>query len=130
MTRSGWPRQIPDRGSGSVLVVGGTAAVLTVLVAVLVVVSALLAAHTARDAADLAALAGAQESVLGASSAEACQVASDVARANDARLTGCDVGPGSVITVDAESEVRLPLAAISPPAMRGRAKAGPAPDGS
>ena len=76
------------------------------------------------------ALAGAQESVLGASSAEACQVASDVARANDARLTGCDVGPGSVITVDAESEVRLPLAAISPPAMRGRAKAGPAPDGS
>ncbi|QFQ29428.2 hypothetical protein EEW87_002425 [Janibacter melonis] len=116
-----------ERGSGSVLVLGVVAAVLVVLTATLVLSGALSAAHRSRGAADLSALAAAGEAVDGASPAAACGVAEDLARANGARLRSCVVGPDGVADVDVVVAVPVHVAGITPRAMPGRARAGPAP---
>lgn len=110
------------------LVLAATGAVLSVLVAALAVAGALRAAHSARDAADLAALGAAQESVLGASPARACKVAAVIATRNGARLTACTVTGASVVTVATEAAVPLRLSGLSPSVLGGRARAGPTLD--
>lgn len=117
-----------DDGSGTVLVLAVAGAVLTTLVTALAVTGALRAAHQARGSADLAALAAAQESSLGAPPAYACAVAAEIAERNGGRITGCAVSSGSVVTVDTAVSVPLRLGGLTPE-MGGRARAGPAPEG-
>lgn len=114
-----------DDGSGTVLALGAIGALLTTLVTALLVAGALRAAHQARGAADLAALAAAQESSLGSTPGHACAVGAEIAHRNGARLLRCSVGAGSVVTVDAAVAVPLRLGLV--PEMTGRARAGPAP---
>lgn len=116
-----------DDGSGSVLALGALGVVLSALVTSLVVSGALRAAHQARGAADLAALAAAQESSVGATPTHACAIARHLAERNSARLVSCSVASGSVVTVD--TAVPLPFRPEGfVPEMTGRARAGPAPD--
>jgi secretion/DNA translocation related TadE-like protein len=117
-----------DDGSGAVLVLAATGAVLSVLVAALAVAGALRAAHSARGAADLAALGAAQESVLGAPPPRACEVAAVIATRNGARLTACTVTGAAVVTVETEAAVPLRLSGLSPSVLGGRARAGPVID--
>lgn len=115
-----------DGGSGTVTAVAVVAALLTTLAMSLVVAGAICAAHVARGAADLAALAGAQEAVAGSSPEAACTEARRVAGLNGAALVSCEAGPGGVVTVATEHAVRHQLPGL-PAAMAGRARAGPAP---
>lgn len=77
-----------ERGAATVL----TVAVLGLLLLVagaLAVVGAMVVAHReAQSAADLAALAGARSLADGG---DACAVAAEIAAANGARLTACDI---------------------------------------
>ncbi|MFF5296852.1 Rv3654c family TadE-like protein [Paractinoplanes globisporus] len=92
-----------DRGAASILVL----AVGLVLVAAglggAAIGNARVARHQARNAADLAALAGAMEAVYGQD--VACERAGRFAVANDAQVTSCAVD-GLEIVVRAEVEVR------------------------
>ncbi len=84
-----------ERGSATLLVLA-MAGVLLLIGAALGVVVAMVRAHrTAQSAADLAALAGAQAVQRGS---DACGRATEIARANDARMSACSCR-GSVVTV-------------------------------
>jgi secretion/DNA translocation related TadE-like protein len=88
---------VGDRGSGSALAVGIIGAV-AVLTAVAVPASGALAARQAvAGAADAAALAAA-DTAMGVVSGDPCARAAEVAAANDAELTACEVD-GYVVTV-------------------------------
>lgn len=106
-----------DRGSATVLVLVHLT-VLLVLGAALGAVAAVVVRHrAAQAAADLAALAAATRSADGG-----CAAATDVARANGARVTECLlVGP------EAEVEVAVPPPAWPPglPELTAEARAGP-----
>lgn len=117
-----------DTGSGTVLTLGVVGAVLTALVTALSVTGALRAAHQARGAADLAALAAAHDSsVRAAAPAQACATARDIAERNGARVVGCDVTAGSVVTIETAVAVPLRLGGLVPE-MTGHARAGPDAD--
>lgn len=116
-----------DTGSGTVLTLGVVGAVVTALVTALSVTGALRAAHQARGAADLAALAAAHDSSVGAAPAQVCATARDIAERNGARVVGCDVTAGSVVTIETAVAVPLRLGGLVPE-MTGHARAGPAPD--
>lgn len=113
----------PDRGSGSVLVVGVVLALLVLTAGGLVVGSAVVASGRARTAADLAALAGAAALQRGSSSGGACAEAGRVASANGSRLMGCAVG-GFDVEVTASSGAAL-VAGVA--VARSRAGPDPAP---
>lgn len=117
-----------DRGSGSVLVVGATAAVLVLLTVLVVLGSALVAGARARTAADLSALGGAGLLMEGAPDAAACAEAADVAAANGGALLACRSGRGDEggpeLTVLVAVEPTLPAV----PTPTARARAGAVPD--
>lgn len=114
----------PDRGSGSVLVLGVVALLVVVTVGALCIASAVEAGHRARLAADLAALAGADAMRPGLTGPKArgsgCAEAAAVANANGAVLRRCSVhGP------DLEVLVAVPVRWGAGQAV-ARAVAGPA----
>ncbi|NEK60539.1 flp pilus-assembly TadE/G-like family protein [Geodermatophilus sabuli] len=123
MTR--WNRSDRERGSATVWVVALSGVLAAIGVAAVLVGSAVVARHRATGAADLAALAAAEQAVRGASGP--CAVAAEVARANGARLTGCAVDAAAVVDVAVQVAVRLgPLGVRHAPA---RARAGPVAPG-
>lgn len=71
-------------------VIGGLA---TVLVAALMLAAVLVAGQQARTAADLSALAGAGQVVVGAGRDRVCAAADGVAADNGARLESCELTP-------------------------------------
>lgn len=77
-----------ERGAAVVLVVVAFTVLLTVGTMLGFVAAVVRVHRQAQSAADLTALAGAQTLVRGG---DACQVAAQVARANDARLARCEV---------------------------------------
>lgn len=82
------------------------------------VVGTIVAHRMAQNAADLAALAAAQDNAKGV---DGCERAAEVARANRAQLVSCVVEGRSVVV---EVAVETPLAGRDP--VRARARAGPA----
>lgn len=118
--RSG--RWTQEQGSGTVYVTG----IITVVAASAVLIGGLIQAQvasgSARAAADMAALSGAQaaSSLLGG--AEPCAVAGAVAQANGARLESCTVS-GEDVTVSVAVPARvLGISRLA----RAQARAGPA----
>jgi len=110
----------PDRGAASILLL--TVGLVLVLAGLggATIGAARVARHQARNAADLAALAGATDAVFG--EVVACARAADFAVANGARLTSCTVD-GLEIVVRAEVTVR-PLPGVQRQA-GASARAGP-----
>lgn len=84
---AGRPTVSAERGSGTVLVLGGLGVVTAVTAAALQVGTAAAAAHRARAAADLSALAGA--TAVQAGWGDPCGQAQAVARRNGARVSSC-----------------------------------------
>lgn len=117
---------LPDRGSGSVLALGVIASTLTATIGALAVVSALLAAHTARSAADLAALAAAVDHREGG--AAPCAEAARIAVASGASVRSCVIDATGVSDVVTGAPIGLRLPGVGPPDASGRARAGPDPD--
>ena len=95
----------PERGSGTVLTVGGMGVVLVLTAAGLHLGAAAAAAHRARSAADLSALAAASAVQSGVD--DPCTLAAVVARRNGARLAGCDVAGGERVRVHVVTGVAL-----------------------
>lgn len=117
---SGWRRVIDDdEGVITVATAFAVAAVLALTVGVLVVGRAAVAAHTARAAADLAALAGAYALRAGE---DACATAWTIAGANRAELAACRVDGHDVV---ARTEVRLDLGWFGVRSTSAVARAGP-----
>ncbi len=113
-----------ERGSGTLLVVGLMAVVGVVAMMAMVAAVYLVAGHRAHGAADLAALSGAAAYAQGR---PPCPAAARLARANGARLTGCDqVGDDVdyVVSVTVEVPVGLRVPGL-PRSLGGRAHAGP-----
>lgn len=113
-----------ERGSGTLLVVGIMAVVGVLAVVAMVAAAYLVAGHRARGAADLAALSGAAAFAEGR---PPCPAARRVARANDARVTGCDqVGDDVDYVVSVTVAVTVPVRVPGlPRSLTGRAHAGP-----
>ena len=103
----------PERGSVSVVLIGVIGAITVLLAAVMVLAGVVRDTHRARNAADLSALAGANRLAQGESVA-----AGQLAGANDAELTGCQVS-GLDVRVTVRIPTRFGYAS-------GSARAGPA----
>lgn len=112
-----------ERGAATSLVVGAIAIVLTVSLAIGIVTGYLLATHRVRQAADLAALSGAQRLAGGESG---CSVAEATARANGARVANCtEVGDALEFAVTVEARVDVtPAIAGLPPEVSATSSAG------
>lgn len=107
-----------DRGAASVLVIGAAALVLAAAAPVVLIASLLASHRQAVRAADLAALAGAQHSLVDAG--EACAWAARVATANGAGLTRCALVDASLVV-----EVTVPTGLSRGPSVSATARAGP-----
>ena len=119
-------RRRGERGSGTVLALAATGALLILLVAGLALASAVAATHRARAGADLAALAAASAVQAGATSSQACQRAAAVSASNAARQSECAVQADGSVTVGVTAPVGLPWPG-TPSGARATARAGPAP---
>ena len=108
----------PERGSVSVVLIGVIGAITVLLAAVMVLAGVVRDTHRARNAADLSALAGANRLAQGEAVAAACTAAGQLAGANDAELTGCQVS-GLDVRVTVRIPTRFGYAS-------GSARAGPA----
>ncbi|KUL39081.1 Rv3654c family TadE-like protein [Actinoplanes awajinensis] len=106
-----------ERGAASIFVLAVGLLLVAAGMAGAMVVAARVAGHSARNAADLAALAAAQHAIEG--SGPACAAAARYAAANGARLAACQV-TGLEVVVRAEVPVTS-LAAVATAA----ARAGP-----
>lgn len=115
-----------DAGSSTVLALGIIAVMITVTVAALVVLGAVRAAHTARSAADLAALAGAVE-YQRRPGGSACVEARRVARRHEVEMVTCGISAGGEVTVTTAAPIPLRLGGVGPEHAEGRARAGPQP---
>ncbi|MCU7724153.1 flp pilus-assembly TadE/G-like family protein [Actinoplanes sp. KI2] len=103
-SRSDWERRDgPDRGAASILLLAVGLVLVMAGLGGAAIGTARVARHQARNAADLAALAGATDAVYG--EAVACPRAARFATANGAELTSCTVD-GLEIVVRAEVAVR------------------------
>lgn len=111
-----------ERGSGTVLVVGGMGVVALLTAAGLHLGGAATAAHRARAAADLAALAAA--SVVQSGMGDPCAVAEGVARRNGARLAACEEKGGERVMVRVSTAVTLSWPGV-PKVATASAMAGP-----
>lgn len=109
-----------DEGSGTVLVLAVVGLVLTLTVAVAALLQAAAARHRAQAAADLAALAAAQDLMDGR--ATPCESAQRVVRENGAELVSCD-GTGQEATVVTRVDVDGFLTHLGP--ATAKAHAGP-----
>lgn len=112
-----------ERGSASMLVVTMAAVLLLISVAAAAVVAVVVAHRSAQAAADLAALAGAQEVQGGG---DGCRVAAQVAEANGTRLLECTARPASTSVEVAVDAPRWEGPVVR---LRARARAGPALSG-
>lgn len=92
-----------------------------ILVWVLCLTSLISDAHQVRSAADLAALAGAQE--LGASESQACAIALEVAQFNGAELLDCHVR-GTVLEIAVSRSTRNRSVHRVVPTVKAMARAG------
>lgn len=117
-----------ERGSASVLAVGGIAVLGMFLGVATQLGGAVMATHRARAAADLAALAGAAAGEQGDTRAGACSRAAAVAAANGANVVSCAVGEDGSVTVTTHVTPPRGLAALARGPARGVARAGPVPD--
>jgi secretion/DNA translocation related TadE-like protein len=95
-----------ERGSVSVLVAVGVAALVVLSMGVADVARVMLAAAVAQTSADAAALAAAQALALDEREPEPAALAADYASVNGAALEGCTCEPG---TFSATVEVRMPV---------------------
>ncbi|MDO4900552.1 Rv3654c family TadE-like protein [Actinomyces sp.] len=110
-----------ERGSGTVMVLGIIAVVLSLALGATGLIQAQAAAGRARSAADLAALAGATALTSVFAPADPCATAQQVARANGAELADCTVD-GEDVTVT----VAVPTRILGIPRRAGAAaRAGP-----
>jgi secretion/DNA translocation related TadE-like protein len=99
-----------ETGSGSLLAVAVIGATIASVALGVPLLAGIGTRQSAEGAADASALAGADVAA-GSYPGSPCVVAADVARANGARLAGCEVD-GLVVTVRASTEfLGLPLAA-------------------
>lgn len=108
-----------ERGSGSVLAVGVGGAVIVTTLSTILALGALVAHQRVMNAADAAALAGA-DAASGAIAGEPCALAGRAAEANGAVVLACS-SDGAVVSVTAgTSWAGIPLSA--------RSRAGPPPE--
>ncbi|MCL2803884.1 MAG: NlpC/P60 family protein [Micrococcales bacterium] len=112
-----------EAGSGTILAAGLACVLLFAMTALSSLVGASQSRWAAQTAADLAALAAAQDLIDGATISQACGHGQAVARANQTELTNCRGAGQGRVTVEAAVTVR------SWPGGVGRAKAvaGPPP---
>jgi secretion/DNA translocation related TadE-like protein len=111
-----------DRGSATIFAAAISLVLVMAATVAVVVVAVVLASHTARSAADLAALAAATAEVGGS---DACAAARVNARANGAEVTSCQVaGETSSFVVAVTLTVRTGLRAPLPEQVGGEAHAG------
>ncbi|MGY1635690.1 Rv3654c family TadE-like protein [Geodermatophilus sp. SYSU D00742] len=115
----GGSRLTGERGSATVWVVALAGVLAAIGVAAVLVGVAVVGRHRASAAADLAALAAAEQAVRGR--ADVCGVAARVAEANGARLTGCGVDGAAVVEVAVVVPVRLGRLGMREAAARARA---------
>lgn len=99
LKRAGEPAWQDDRGAATILVLALGLVFVAAGIGGAAVCSAQVGRHTARNAADLGALAGATRAVYGTT--EACARAARFVTANGARMTSCTVD-GLEIVVRAE----------------------------
>ena len=104
-----------DRGSATVFAAAISVVLVMAAAAALVVTAVVLATHRARNAADLAALAGATAVISGG---DGCSAAKDSARTNGAAVTTCDVSGDTssfvvTVTVTAPTGLKAPLPVTS-----------------
>ncbi|CAM3660809.1 hypothetical protein GCM10009799_46990 [Nocardiopsis rhodophaea] len=111
------PRRRSDLGSGTVWVLTLCAVVWFSAFAAVLVASARADRHRSATAADLAALAGAEQAAQGRR--RSCSVAREVARANGARLVDCRLA-GLTLRVEVDVPARL-----WPGSVPAEARAGP-----
>ncbi|MFL6151189.1 MAG: Rv3654c family TadE-like protein [Ornithinibacter sp.] len=111
-----------ERGSASVLVVGAAGTVVLVLIGVLTVAGAVRDLHRVQAAADLAALAAAGGTSIGAG--PDCRTAVAVAGANGARLSLCSTEPDGSVVVTAALHRRWPRGWGLPRTVSSTARAG------
>ncbi|MBO9522585.1 MAG: flp pilus-assembly TadE/G-like family protein [Nocardioidaceae bacterium] len=115
------PRERGEHGAATVAALALTSLLLLVAVGCVVAVGIVLAHRRAQAAADLAALAAAQALQHGA---DGCAAGREVARAQQAALTGCVVDGEEVMVV---ATVRGPHLPGGAPELSARARAGPGP---
>jgi secretion/DNA translocation related TadE-like protein len=120
--RRSW-QAMHERGAGSILVLCGVMIVLVALLTATALGGGILARHRAAAAADLAALAAAEELRLGTGSE--CAEARAVAETNGGVLQSCQV-EGSLVEVAVTAPVVGPSAWLADPVRRARA--GPDPN--
>ena len=111
-----------ESGAGTVLGAGLVLAMLLLMTLVAGLAQAAVAAARAATAADLSALAAA-DAYRGLVQGDACRVAAEIALQNGAQLLECTLHPDLSVQVAVAVRTTLPWAA------RGRARAGPPPDG-
>ncbi len=121
-----------ERGSGTVLGLAAVGVVITALIALSMVGAAVIARQQTQVAADLGAVAGAQELKAGASADVACARAQHFVEANGARVDECTVSAPPSPTVG--PQVRLQVSrgvAVGPGGWVARvtAHAGLVPEG-
>lgn len=120
LRRVGWRRMVDDdNGAMTVTTAFAVATVLALTLAVLLIARAAVAGHTARSAADLAALAGAHAVREGG---DACATASGIASANGAAMPVCTVDGHDVVV---GTEVRVDLGLFGARSASAVARAGP-----
>jgi secretion/DNA translocation related TadE-like protein len=118
---------VKERGSGSVLAMGGAAVIALTLVGALQLEAAVASEHLAQAAADLGALAGADAVQKGAGRGAACAMAARIAEANGAAQETCVVGGDGSVLVTTEKPLPPGLAAVVGHPAEGIARAGPGP---
>lgn len=116
-----------ERGSGTVLAVASLGVLLLCLVGGLTVTAAVQAAHTARAAADLAALAAAAAVQQGSPGPAACLQAGQLAASNGAVLVSCSADAAGRVSIEVGAAVASPLPALALGSARARARAGTVP---
>ena len=123
-------RRSADRGSATLWTVAVALVVMLSTAAVLLIAIAVSARHRAATAADLSALAAASvlasaqvAGITTSSTEQACQAARDIADANGARLSDCQVN-GSI--VDVVTTVNVPAVGyLGEHSVSAHARAGP-----
>lgn len=134
---AGWGvvRRRRERGSATVLAVGTVGGLAVVLLAALAVVTVLVTGQQVRTAADLAALAGAGQVVLGLGQEQACAQAEAAADRNGGRLRTCELRaqdgqPWPQVLVSVERRVTATPWTLTARGAAGGTSPGPSPPGT
>ena len=121
------PTENPEEGSGTVLAVGIIAALLILATIIIGFAGVSTANRRAAQAADLAALAAA-DALRGITTGDPCDIATQVARDNNAKLVGCALADRpETVDIRVSSAVHGPFAFLGD--AQGTSRAGaPHPD--